>query len=196
MIFLFSKSISAQNEKEKAKKDTTEKAPVDSSIIKHSPRKATIFSAVIPGLGQVYNKKYWKVPIIYGGFATLAYFIVTNNNYYVTNKNDYRVINDSTSTNSLLYQSTVNRLTLQYPGATLPQISAAVLSARDYYRRNRDLCYILSGILYIMNVVDADVDAHLFYFDVSDKLTLNWKPTFYQATNFKNYPGLSLKLNF
>jgi hypothetical protein len=192
MIFLFSFSIQAQNEK--AKKDTTEKVPVDSSIIKHSPRKATIFSAVLPGLGQVYNKKYWKLPLLYGGVGVLTYFIITNNNYYQTYRNQFKILNDTS--NQTAYNSMVAQLMLTYPGASLSAISLTIQSARDYYRHNRDLCLILTGIVYILNIVDADVDAHLFYFDVTDKLTLNWKPTFYQASNFKNYPGLSLKLNF
>jgi len=192
MIFLFSFSIQAQNEK--AKKDTTEKVPVDSSIIKHSPRKATIFSAVLPGLGQVYNKKYWKLPLLYGGVGVLTYFIITNNNYYQTYRNQFKILNDTS--NQTAYNSMVAQLMLTYPGASLSAISLTIQSARDYYRHNRDLCLILTGIVYILNIVDADVDAHLFYFDVSDKLTLNWKPTFYQESNFKNYPGLSLKLNF
>lgn len=192
-FFIFGLSVNAQNEKDKAKKDTTEKAPVDSLTIKHSPKKATIFSAVLPGLGQIYNKKYWKLPIIYGGFGVLTYFIITNNNYYKTYKNDFITINNPTSSS---YTPLVDSLLHQYPNATIPELSNALQSSRDYYRRNRDLSYILTGLLYILNIVDADVDAHLFYFDVSDKLTLNWKPTFYQATNFKNYPGLSLKLNF
>jgi uncharacterized protein DUF5683 len=194
MIFLFSTSISAQNEKGKSKKDTTEKVPVDSSIIKHSPRKATIFSAVLPGLGQVYNKKYWKLPILYGGIGVLFYFIKTNNDEYQIYKNQFQVLNDTA--NHAAYNSMVSLLMQTYNSNNVAAISTTVLSARDYYRHNRDLCYIISGIVYILNIVDADVDAHLFYFDVSDKLTLNWKPTFYQATNFKNYPGLSLKLNF
>ena len=193
MIFLFNMSVTAQNEKEKAKKDTTEKAPVDSSIIKHSPKKATIFSAVVPGLGQVYNKKYWKLPILYGGLGVLYYFIKTNNDEYQIYKNQFYIINTPSSP---LYAYTVAQLMLSYNSTNLAAIATTVQSARDYYRRNRDLCYILSGLVYIMNIVDADVDAHLFYFDVSDKLTLNWKPTIYQANNYKNYPGLSLKLNF
>ncbi len=184
IIFLFCcTSINAQTTNEGNKKDSASKAVVDSGIIKHSPRKATIYSAVLPGLGQFYNKKYWKIPIIYTGAGVLTYFIVTNNKDYVTFRNAFKV---------RVEHDTLNALYSEYIKYTPDQLQ----QIRDYYRRNRDLSYILSGLLYILNIVDADVDAHLFFFDVSDKLTLNWRPSFYQASDLRNYPAISFKLNF
>ncbi len=184
LLLLANISISAQQKKDISKKDSVSKEPVDSSIIKHSPRKATIMSAILPGLGQVYNKKYWKVPLIYSGFATIGYFIVTNNQQYQIYQNAFKVRANNDTLNSA-YGEFVNK----YTQSQLQEI-------RDYYRRYKDLNWILGGLLYILNVVDADVDAHLFYFDVSDKLTLNWKPSFYQDYQFRNYAGLTFKLNF
>jgi hypothetical protein len=182
-----------QDKKDKAKKDSTSKTIVDSSIIKHSPRKATLLSTACPGLGQIYNKKYWKVPVIYTGFAVLGYFIYTNNQQYIIYRNQFRTLSDPTSSG---YASLVSYFQNLYPNVNIADIATESQSARDYYRHNRDLSWILTGLLYIINIADADVDAHLFFFDVSDKLSMNWKPTIYQDSNLKNYAGLSFKLNF
>ena len=177
-------TLSAQSKKDIAKKDSTSKEPVDSSIILHSPKKATYMSAILPGLGQVYNKKYWKVPLVYSGFAVIGYFIYTNNQQYLIYQNAFKV-RANMDTNNIAYSQYINKYTV----TQLQEI-------RDYYRRYRDLNWIFCGLLYILNIVDADVDAHLFYFDVSDKLSLNWQPTWQQGTNYRNYAGLSFKLNF
>ncbi len=164
-------------------KDSTNNPPIDSSILNHSPRKATLLSTALPGLGQVYNKKAWKIPIIYTGFAVLGYFIKTNNDQYLYYRDAFRIRERGDSSNAIF---------IKYQDADPAQLQAA----RDYYRRNRDLCYIFTGFLYLLNIADADVDAHLFYFDVSDKLSVNWKPSFYQGNNLRNYAGITFKLNF
>jgi len=128
----------------------------------HSPKKATIMSAILPGSGQVYNHKWWKVPIIYGGFAALGYAINFNNREYNLYRDAYllRIDNDP---------STVDQFNGIYTDANL-------LYLQDYYHRNRDLSIIGAVILYTLNIVDADVDAHLFNFDVSPNLSLNIQP--------------------
>ncbi len=139
---------------------TTEQ--IDSSKVKlHSPKKATIMSAVVPGLGQIYNKKYWKTPVIYGGFAVLGYFIYTNNDKYQTFRKayNYRIDGDI---------STID----DYSNYT----EANLLEIKNYYRRNLEVTYIITGFLYIFNIIDACVDAHLFYFDISDDLSLKIEP--------------------
>ena len=141
-------------------------------------------SALLPGLGQAYNKKYWKVPLIYSGFAVIGYFVVSNNQQYQIFQNAFKVRANKDTANPA-YGEYINKFSQNQ----LQEI-------RDYYRRYRDLNWILGGLLYILNVVDADVDAHLFYFDVSDKLTLNWKPDLYQDTKLRNYAGLTFKLTF
>ena len=149
----------------------------------HSPRKATILSAVVPGLGQVYNRKYWKAGLLYAGLATSIYFIIDNNDKYKTYKNAYtsRVDGDSTTTDAFVGIYTDNNL----------------LTLQNFYRRNRDLSWIITVGLYIINIVDANIDAHLFEFDVSDELTLNVQP---RAMNIpgtgKNSLGLQLYLRF
>jgi|AntAceMinimDraft_17_1070374.scaffolds.fasta_scaffold00716_14 hypothetical protein len=135
---------------------------IDSSKVKlHSPKKATIMSAVVPGLGQIYNKKYWKAPVIYGGFAILGYFIYTNNDKYQTFRKSYN------------YRIDGDPLTIdEYSNYT----EANLLEIKNYYRKNLELTYIITGFLYIFNIIDACVDAHLFYFDISDDLSLKIEP--------------------
>ncbi len=130
----------------------------------HSPNKAAIYSAVLPGLGQAYNKKYWKIPVVYAGFGTMAYFINSNAVEYNKFRNayDYKT---STDPDPSKYNDYVNK----YPEASL-------LQGRDYYRRNRDLSYIFTGVWYLLNVVDAAVDAYLFDYDISEDLTLRVRP--------------------
>lgn len=130
-------------------------------IIKHSPKKATILSAVLPGAGQFYNKKYWKMPVIYAGFGTLVYFINANHTHYIDYKQalKFRTDNDSTTVDNF------------------PLYSAeGLLQAKNYYRRNVELSYIFTVILYTLNVVDAAVDANLYDFDISDELSLKIQP--------------------
>lgn len=131
---------------------------------KHSPTKAVLLSLALPGLGQCYNKKYWKVPIIYGGFAGLTYGVIFNQKEYSRFKKayGYRVDNNP---------ATID----EFDGRVS---DAELFSNVDYYRRNRDLCYIGMGLLYVMNLIDAAVDAHLYYFNVSDDLSLRVQPEF------------------
>lgn len=140
----------------------------------HSPRKATIYSAVLPGLGQIYNRKYWKVPIVYGGFATLGYFINFNNEEYVKFRQAYSDILDTDpNTNSFIELVTDPR---SLEPDNIGQLTERLRKAKDYWRRNRDLLVIGTAVFYAVNIIDASVDAHFFNFDISDDLTINWAP--------------------
>jgi len=142
-----------------------------------SPKKAALFS-LIPGGGQIYTKKYWKVPIIYSALATSIYFINENQNKYTTYKNAYlQRINGEVDDYSELYNN------------------SQLITIMDYYERNRDVSYIITAAIYLLNIVDASVDAHLLDFDVSDELTLSYAPSFINTPHGKN-TSLSLKMNF
>jgi hypothetical protein len=153
----------------------TDSTQIANSEHTHSPHKATIYSAVLPGLGQVYNRKYWKVPIVIGGFATLGYFINFNNEVYQTYKQAYSdIIDDNPFTNSYLE--------LELPPSLLEpdntsQLTENLKRAKDSWRRNRDLVIIGTVVFYAVNIIDASVDAHFFDFDISDDLSLNWAPS-------------------
>lgn len=155
--------------------------PVRDSLQRHSPAKATILSAVIPGAGQVYNKKYWKVPILYAGLGVLIYSIDYNNKNYKTFKNAYLARTDSSAST-----------TDDYPRYTADNLR----SLFEYYRRNRDLCYIITGVVYVLNVLDAYVDAELFYFDVSDNLSMSSTPFIMNSPQGNTIGGLTVRLSF
>ncbi len=174
-LIIFSKPLTAQNN---INNDTL-------LIKKHSPNKATLYSAVIPGLGQAYNKKYWKIPIVYAGFGVLSYFIISNRNEYLQFREayDYVMVGDTTIpiNNDYVYKYSSDQLS----------------KARDYYRRNMELSIILSGFWYILNILDASVDAHLFDYDISDDLSLHIEPaiknTIYEPALIT---GITIKLKF
>lgn len=166
-----------------------EATAVDTSNYKmHSAHKATIYSMILPGLGQAYNKKYWKIPIIYAGFGVFTYFIIFNNNEYQEWKDAY------------IYA-------LENPDGDVPPIndyyekygydSNILREQKDYYRRNRDLTIILTGLWYLLNVVDAAVDAHLMTWNVDEDLSIRLEPELYQPVyGFKPGGGLKLSLKF
>ena len=145
----------------------------------HSPHKATMYSALIPGLGQVYNKKYWKLPIIYGATGILIYAFESNNNRYNDFKNAYADLK-------------AGRITSFEGNTTEDQL----IRAKDYYRRNRDLNVISLAAVYLLNVVDATVDAHLFNYEINDDLSLNVQPTVRNTIDYQNTYGLALRITF
>jgi len=142
-----------------------------------SAHKASILSAVIPGAGQVYNKKYWKVPIVYASIGTALYFANDNSQKYNTYKNALESRNKGKID----------------PYASLYSDSE-MLTIIDFYQRNRDVSYILVALAYVLNIVDASVDAHLFDFNINENLSISTKPNI--TTNFNNLqPVLSFQLN-
>jgi len=161
----------------------------------HSPRKAAIYSAVLPGLGQAYNRKWWKIPIVYGGFAALGYFIHWNNGEYVLAKNAYRDLDDddptTTSYNKL---KKISYYDLTNPN-DLANLKKGLTQSQDYYRRNRDLLIIVTFAFYGLNIIDASVDGHFFNFDISDDLTMKVKPTLLNQKN-QSFLCVNCSLNF
>ena len=155
----------------------------DSSLQVHSPRRAAIYSAILPGLGQLYNRKWWKVPIVYGGFAFFGISAQQNHVLYKDFKAAYvhKVLNDGTAP--------VN----EYEVLSVDQL----LYGKRTYRRDRDYMIILSSLWYVLNIVDASVDANLFYWEVDDDLSLRLEPDFKFYT-YSPLPaaGLSLKFKF
>ena len=163
---------------------TAQNTPTDSTDqawrLRHSPTKATIFSAVLPGAGQVYNRKYWKVPIVAAGIGTCVYFIDRNTRQYERYKDAYIALTDNDP-------NTVDEFNGQFS-------AGAVLDVANTYRKWRDLSWICTGAVYILNIVDATVDAHFVRFDAGDDLTLAVAPGFELAS--RNAVGLSVQLTF
>lgn len=132
-------------------------------------------SAILPGLGQIRNHKYWKVPVLYAGFGALIYFIDFNDGNYKKYKTAFIYRNDGDS------------LTVDaFPNFTNDDIRVR----KDYYRRNRDLSYILTAVLYSLNIIDAYVDAQLRNFDVSEDLSLRTDPFIGQLSHGEPVAGL------
>ncbi|MCU4176271.1 DUF5683 domain-containing protein [Carboxylicivirga sp. N1Y90] len=143
----------------------------------HSPHKATFYAAILPGLGQAYNKKYWKIPILYAGIGGLAYAIHFNSKYYNSYKSAYRdfIIRDP-GNKSYLEFIPPNLTEEQVTGQYEDWFESALLNKKQYYRRYRDLSYLGMVGIYIIQMVDAAVDAHFYNFDISDDLSMRVEP--------------------
>ena len=148
------------------------------------PRKALLYAAILPGLGQIYNKKYWKLPLVYGGFLALGYAI----NFYQTGYTKYKV--------ELFYNLengyTENNQSRPGDYYTTGNYRKIV----DQYKRQRDFMMILMGGMYLLQIVDAHVDAHLKEFDLNPNLQLSIQPTVEQNSLIGRQSGISLMLRF
>ena len=157
---------------------------IDSILLHHSPRKAAIRSAILPGWGQAYNKRYWKIPIVYAALGTSAYVFVDNVSWYRKLRFAYKVAVEKDVANYgkvdrrlSRFVETNNTSFLQYQ--------------RNEYRRNVDYSVLAFVLLWGLNVVDATVDAHLKSFDVSPDLSLHLKPGY---SDLAKTNGISLVL--
>lgn len=141
----------------------------------HSPKKAALFSAILPGAGQAYNKKWWKIPIVYAAIGTSTGFVIYNNRKFKTIKTAY-----------------IDRLENPFEDNEYSAYSTDQLfDIQDTYHNWRDVSIVVTSAFYLMNILDATIDAHFFRYDVGDDLTLEFKP----HLNFVN-PGMSICLRF
>ena len=137
-----------------------------------SPKKAALFS-LIPGGGQIYTKKYWKVPIIYSALATSGFFIHDNNKNYKHYRDTY-----------------LNRL--DGISDDINYTNSELITLKDYYKRNREISIMLFSLAYILNIVDASVNAHLFQYEIDENISLKIDP--FSHDQF-NHNLISLKIN-
>lgn len=133
-------------------------------IPKHSPRKATLRSLILPGWGQAYNKEYWKIPIVYGAIGTMAGFWVFNNMWYKRTRNAYDIRVNHPADLPLIHPK------LQ------PLSTSSLQFYRNAYRRDRDYSTLYFIVTWALNIVDATVFGHLKEFDVSEDLSLKVNP--------------------
>lgn len=141
---------------------------------KHDPRKATLYSTFLPGLGQIYNKKYWKLPIVYAAVGIPAYTYFYNKSWYQKCQYALAVI--------VGYQAT-GKFNADSLSKVDPKLQFAVTSAddnsvrtyRNEYRKDQDYSVLFFLLFWGLNIVDATVDAHLKNFDISDQLSLHWQ---------------------
>ncbi|MFZ2906475.1 MAG: DUF5683 domain-containing protein [Cyclobacteriaceae bacterium] len=156
--------------------DTVE---LKSYATRYDPRKAALYAAVLPGLGQIYNKKYWKLPLVYGGFIGFGYGISFYQKGYTKYKSelfDILETGDDYSTS----------------GFTEDQLRTIV----DRYRRERDFFIILMAGMYLLQIVDAHVDAHLKEFDLNPNLHVRLQPTMETDVMTGRTAGFSIKFRF
>lgn len=135
-------------------------ASIRLSKVEHRPEKAGFYSALLPGAGQLYNKKYWKIPIVFAGLGASLYFIKFNS--------------DSTRLFSDAYVLKKNGEPIS--GRFDNYTDQDLLDYRDFYKNQLDISYLACGAIYILNILDAVVDAHLYDFDISDDLSLSVVP--------------------
>ncbi len=149
-------------------------------------KKATTLSTLMPGTGQFYNQSYWRIPFVVGAFASIGYVIDWNNRGYQRFKLAYELVADEND-------ATIDEFNGRYSASFLKNM-------KDQYRRNRDLAIILTAGVYLLNIIDAHVDAHLKDFDVSDDLSLNVSPevkTFgTMNSGLNNAVGLNFNFTF
>ena len=170
--------------------DTISPSPTDTSLVKekkHSPKLAGLLSAAVPGLGQAYNKKYWKIPIDYAGFAATGFCVYHFHKLYASYRDEYR-----------------NRLNENYEllNPDWQHLNTENINTwKQYHQRNMQLSIIVLSIWYFVNILDAVVDAHLMTYDISDNLSMRILPDIHSGnfargnSNKKQTIGLSFTLN-
>lgn len=166
-------------------------------MFKPTPKKAVIYSAIFPGLGQIYNRQYWKLPILYGGFVGFTYAITWNNGYYRDYLGGYQDIMDSNPETIRWH----DMLPYGMDHATVDQswFTDVLKQRKDYYRYYRDLSVIGTVALYLLAIVDAYVDAQLFDFDMSPDLSMRVEPALLREEKpnyLGNSYGLQMSFNF
>lgn len=157
-----------------------------------APSKAAFYSAVLPGLGQVYNKKYWKVPIVYGALGAGIYFYTTNNDQYHRFRNAYKR-RLAGFTDDEFYDLNGSGIIPDSPDFS----NDGLIDAQNRLQRQRDLSLLLTVVGYVLNIVDANVDAHLKQFNINDDLSFEPKPVIIEnQINSNKSMGISFSLKF
>jgi len=157
--------------------------PITDTVKKYNPRKAILRSAILPGWGQAINKKYWKIPIVYGALGTTAFIFFRNIRQYNDAKSAYILATD---------QDPLNDFQIKEPYFSVKNQPERIRTFRNEVRQNIDYSALIFIIFWGLNVADAAVDAHLKTFDVNEDLSLQVKPGFSPLAKTN---GISLVLN-
>lgn len=159
-------------------KDTAGAKEIETYADRFVPRKASLYSAIFPGGGQIYNKKYWKLPIIYGGFIALGYTVdFYNRRYKILRKELFKTLDDPD------YISVYGN-------------EEQLRSRVDGERRDRDFYMIMIGVLYFLQIAEAHIDAHLKEFELNPNLQVTIEPSVENSEYLGYNAGLSLKIKF
>jgi len=151
---------------------------------RYDPQRALLLAAVVPGLGQIYNKKYWKLPLVYGGFFAIGYGFNSYNNFYQQYKKElfYNLENGYEQDNE------------SRPGSNIT--TGTYRTAVDFYRNKRDLMAMLMVGMYLLQIIDAHVDAHLKEFDLNPNLQVSIQPSITQNDLIGKQSGVSVIIKF
>ena len=166
-------------------RDSLTQKEIDRLFWKPDPMRAVWLGAIVPGLGQIYNRSYWKIPIVYGGFMGCIYAITWTNSQYEGYKIAYRDLYFDRQNGTVSNDPSKSYISILPEGYTIDRmggVSTYYTRLKDWQnttRRNRDLAIAATAIVYALTLIDAYVDAQLFDFDISDDLTLNVMPDLY-----------------
>jgi hypothetical protein len=177
---------------------------IESYAARYNPRKAMLLSAAFPGAGQIYNKKYWKVPLVWGGFGGLAYGVIWNQQRYLRYRNGlFRVLNEpknpvvDPNTGLTALGNQVIGGIVYFPVGTTGSLSQDILrTAVNKFRRDRDYMTIMCFVFYMLQMVDAHVDAHLKEFDLNPQLKVSIEPAMNQNAYTGKSVGMGLTIKF
>jgi hypothetical protein len=175
-FFLGNGFVFAQDKKTEVlvAKDTIQSNDIDPL----TPAKAAFYSAILPGLGQAYNKKYWKIPLVYAGIGTSLYFYIDNNRKYNQYRDAYKRRLEGYTDDKFSYLD-----------------NSRLIAGQKFYQRNRDLSALVTVGFYVLNIIDANVDAALIQFNVNENLSL--KPQIYpNDVTFRPNVGLTFNYTF
>ena len=175
-FFLENGFVFAQDKKTEGlvAKDTVQSNDIDPL----TPAKAAFYSAILPGLGQAYNKKYWKIPLVYAGIGTSLYFYLDNNRKYNQYRDAYKRRLEGYTDDKFSYLD-----------------NSRLIAGQKFYQRNRDLSALVTVGFYVLNIIDANVDAALIQFNVNENLSL--KPEIYpNDVTFRPNVGLTFNYTF
>ncbi|MBE8725041.1 DUF5683 domain-containing protein [Flavobacterium hungaricum] len=168
-------TLSAQKTKEIIATDSLKPVEIDPL----RPAKAAFYSAIFPGMGQIYNKKYWKVPLVYGAIGTSTYLYFDNQKKYNLYRDEYKSRLEGKNTNASLTRLTDSQL----------------ISIQKGFQRNRDLSALFIAGFYVLNIIDANVDAALSQFNVDERLS--FKPAIIKnEISSSNDFGFALNYSF
>lgn len=170
---------------------------------KPDPKKAVLI-ALVPGLGQIYNRKFWKLPIVYGGLMGCMYAVTWNNRNYQDYSTAYKdIMMDAEEPNRPVeefHTSWQDFLGVGYDPkewVTNTNFQTQLKNRKDYYRRYRDLSIIITVGVYALSIIDAYVDAQLFDFDISPDLSMHWEPSVTPQTAYSSRSyGLNCSIKF
>lgn len=175
---------------------------IDRLFWKPDPMRAVWLGAIVPGLGQIYNRSYWKIPIVYGGFMGCIYAITWTSNQYTGYKNAYRDIYFDIRNGTVTDDPSKSYIALLPEGYTIDRMGGAstyqtrLKEWQNSAHRNRDLAIAVTAVIYALTLVDAYVDAQLFDFDISTDLSLNVHPQLYYDLQNQRSAEVKLAITF